>query len=102
MYRATRRRYGPAKLRKICLLAALLRIDRPRTRAGGGQVQESEAKQDGRIAAIQYGKWTAMRHVVDPVSSSGFSRSNKRRDPAEKPQHDQNAADEFDDTSRKH
>src|SRR5215469_9161972 len=82
---------GPrAKVKPVWLLF----VNAPRTRTRRGDVEEHEAEQDRRIAAVQK-REEALARVHQEISERHFAGQNERGIAAEQTDRDEGAADHF-------
>src|SRR5689334_21749675 len=74
---------------------ALSSVYRPWAGTSGGEVQKSEAEQDGGIAAVQKREKSALWKMNHPVRHGRLPRCDEGGDTAEQAQHDQCPAHKF-------
>ena len=69
-------------------------VDRPGARPGRDEVQEDEAVEDRRVAAVQH-REEAARRMRHPVGEGHLAREHEGHRPGEQPDHQQQPADQF-------
>ena len=73
-------------------------LEAPRTRARGDNVQEDEAEQDRRVAAVR-GGIEVLRRVEHPVGDPHLAGGDERGGAGEQAEDDQGAGHDLDDTA---
>ena len=85
----------------ICINSFWFCVEAPGAGAGGGEIEEDEAEEDGRIAIVEQREET-VRRVTDEISGGQEACQDESSKAGEETEDNQKAADNFQRTSQAH